>query len=130
MPLAKSQTSLSDIAAPAAESGNPVAAVSSASSRAAKARAPESARKKAKKKPASGPAGANSTADRLRRLGLRTDMDFVLHLPLRYEDETSIASIREAGFLMGRPAQVEGVVTSCDIQFRPRRQWKTSPARW
>jgi ATP-dependent DNA helicase RecG len=122
MPLAKSQTSLSDIAAPAAESGNPVAAVSSASSRAAKARAPESARKKAKKKPASGPAGANSTADRLRRLGLRTDMDFVLHLPLRYEDETSIASIREAGFLMGRPAQVEGVVTSCDIQFRPRRQ--------
>jgi ATP-dependent DNA helicase RecG len=65
---------------------------------------------------------ASKTADKLAKLGLRTDMDLVLHLPTRYEDETQVIPISEAGFMMGSPSQVEGVVTSCDIQFRPRRQ--------
>jgi ATP-dependent DNA helicase RecG len=65
---------------------------------------------------------ANTTAAKLARLGLRTDMDLVLHLPMRYEDETQVQPIREAGFMGGTAAQVEGVVTNCDIQYRPRRQ--------
>lgn len=63
-----------------------------------------------------------SSQNKLEKLGLRTDMDLVLHLPLRYEDETRIKPIREAGFMSGSTAQVEGIVTSCDIQYRPRRQ--------
>ena len=65
---------------------------------------------------------ADKLADKLARLGLHTDMDLVLHLPLRYEDETQIMPIVEAGFMFGRPAQVEGIVTACTVQFRPRRQ--------
>jgi ATP-dependent DNA helicase RecG len=61
-------------------------------------------------------------ADKLARLGLHTDMDLALHLPLRYEDETQIQPIRQAGFMAGSAPQVEGVVTECDIQYRPRRQ--------
>jgi ATP-dependent DNA helicase RecG len=79
-----------------------------------------------KRKPAapakSAPARANKIEDKLARLGLRSDMDLVLHLPLRYEDETRVVPIREAGFMAGSPAQVEGVVTACEVQFRPRRQ--------
>jgi ATP-dependent DNA helicase RecG len=67
-------------------------------------------------------AAKNKIAEKLARLGLRSDMDLVLHLPMRYEDETKIVLIREAGFMTGYPAQIEGVVTSCDVQFRPRRQ--------
>jgi ATP-dependent DNA helicase RecG len=65
---------------------------------------------------------ASTGAAKLARLGLRTDMDLVLHLPLRYEDETRVQPIHEAGFMGGTSAQVEGVVTDCDIQYRPRRQ--------
>jgi ATP-dependent DNA helicase RecG len=56
----------------------------------------------------------------LERLGLVRDIDLALHLPLRYEDETRITSI---GMLRdAMTAQVEGVVTDCRVQFRPRRQ--------
>ena len=65
---------------------------------------------------------SSSAQSRLAKLGLRTDMDMVLHLPIRYEDETQIVPIREAGFMGSNPAQVEGVVTECEIQQRPRRQ--------
>lgn len=60
--------------------------------------------------------------DKLVKFGLRSDIDKVLHLPLRYEDETEIMSISAAGFSFGRAAQVEGVITSCEVAFRPRRQ--------
>ena len=56
------------------------------------------------------------------RLGLRKDMDFVLHLPMRYEDETEVVSIRDASFRGGSMVQVEGLITECEIQQRPRRQ--------
>lgn len=65
---------------------------------------------------------ANKTADKFAKLGLRNEMEFVLHLPMRYEDETEIVSIRDASFRGGSMVQVEGVVTDCDIQYRPRRQ--------
>lgn len=72
-----------------------------------------------KRKPAS---PANTSQTKLAKLGLRTDMDLVLHLPMRYEDETIVTPIAEAGFMSGSAVQVEGVVTSCDVQYRPRRQ--------
>ena len=74
-----------------------------------------------KRKPPPRPAAAKAE-DKLARLGLRTDMDLVLHLPLRYEDETTITTIHDASFRGGQSAQVEGTVTACDVQFRPRRQ--------
>ncbi len=67
-------------------------------------------------------ARSNKTADKLARLGLRTTMDLVLHLPLRYEDETQVTPIIEASWRGGSVAQVEGVVSHCDVQFKPRRQ--------
>ena len=79
-----------------------------------------SSAKKAIKKPA-----ASSTvkaSDKLVKLGLRKDMDFALHLPMRYEDETSITSMHDASLRGGSTVQVEGVVTESDVQYRPRRQ--------
>lgn len=62
------------------------------------------------------------TSDKLARLGLSTDMALVLHLPMRYEDETQLLSIQEVAMRPGLMAQVEGVVSDCDVQYRPRRQ--------
>jgi ATP-dependent DNA helicase RecG len=59
---------------------------------------------------------------KLAKLGLRTDMDLVLHLPMRYEDETQIVPIREACLRGGHVSQVEGVVTKNEITYKPRRQ--------
>ena len=56
----------------------------------------------------------------LRKLGLVGPMDFALHVPLRYEDETRITRLRDAR--PGEMVQIEGVVTSCEVTFRPRRQ--------
>ncbi len=64
---------------------------------------------------------ADKIRDKLHKLGLRSDADLVLHLPMRYEDETRIVPIREAAFA-AMAAQVEGVVTACEVQYRPRRQ--------
>jgi ATP-dependent DNA helicase RecG len=58
--------------------------------------------------------------ERLERLGIRTRFDLVLHLPLRYEDETRIVPIAEAR--AGEPVLVEGTVTDADVRYRPRRQ--------
>ena len=63
---------------------------------------------------------ASSAAKRLERLGIRREFDLVLHLPLRYEDETRITPI--AGAPAGAAVQVEGVVRSTDIAYRPKRQ--------
>ena len=57
---------------------------------------------------------------RFARLGLVQAFDLVLHLPLRYEDETVLHPIATAPHLGA--AQVEGVVTDCQVLFRPRRQ--------
>ena len=63
-----------------------------------------------------------STETKLARLGLRTDMDLVLHLPMRYEDETKVYTIRDACLRGGESWQVEGVVTKCEVSFKPRKQ--------
>lgn len=61
-------------------------------------------------------------SDRLARLGLSSDIARVLHLPMRYEDETHVLLIQHASRMHGATVQVEGVVSSCDVQYRPRRQ--------
>jgi ATP-dependent DNA helicase RecG len=57
---------------------------------------------------------------KLAGLGLRQRFDFVLHLPLRYEDETALATPETA--LPGRPVQIEAPLVKAEIAYRPRRQ--------
>jgi ATP-dependent DNA helicase RecG len=54
------------------------------------------------------------------KLGLRRGFDFILHLPLRYEDETVLSSPENA--VPGEPLQIEARVQRAEIAFRPRRQ--------
>ena len=54
------------------------------------------------------------------KLGIRTDFDLVLHLPLRYEDETHLYPISDLPF--DRSAQTEGELLHAEVQYRPRRQ--------
>jgi len=63
---------------------------------------------------------SKSTLTRLSKLGVNSNFDLVLHLPLRYDDETRLYALNEAP--PGQPVLVEGKVIKCDIQYRPRRQ--------
>lgn len=60
------------------------------------------------------------TLARLAKLGIARRFDLVLHLPLRYDDETSICPIADA--LPGQELLVQGTVTDSDIKYRPKRQ--------
>ncbi|MBS1210107.1 MAG: ATP-dependent helicase RecG [Proteobacteria bacterium] len=57
---------------------------------------------------------------RLHKLGIFNDADLLLHLPMRYEDETRLTPIR--ALASGVSQQVEGEVEHAEITFRPRRQ--------
>ena len=72
----------------------------------------DSTQKKTSKKP--------TQAQLLERLGLVQDMDFIVHLPLRYEDQTQIHDI--ASLAIGEYAQVEGTVVQQHVLHRPRKQ--------
>lgn len=61
-----------------------------------------------------------AVADKLLLLGIGRLSDLVLHLPLRYEDETRIIPIHEA--LSGDTVQIEGTVVKTEVKFRPGRQ--------
>lgn len=61
-----------------------------------------------------------STLGKFERLGLTTPDSFVLHLPIRYEDETQIQSI--ASLRPGMSAQVEGEIIRTEVMHKPRRQ--------
>ena len=67
-----------------------------------------------KPKPLSAPQKA------LQKLGLVRAIDLALHLPLRYEDETRIVKLIDAR--EGEAAQVEGVVTHCEVKLSGHRQ--------
>ena len=54
------------------------------------------------------------------KLGYADSDALILHLPLRYEDETRITPLREAR--LGDTVQIEGLVEHSEIQNRPRRQ--------
>jgi ATP-dependent DNA helicase RecG len=66
------------------------------------------------------PASTESRQAKLAKLGLRTDWDFVLHLPLRYVDETRVVPIAE--LKAGDEAQVEGEILDSKVVVRGRRQ--------
>lgn len=65
-------------------------------------------------------AAPKATRDKLPKLGIRRDFDLILHLPLRYVDETHLYPIAHAPY--GQTVQVEGVVIKTEVRFRPRRQ--------
>ena len=58
-------------------------------------------------------------AAKLAKLELARDADLVLHLPLRWEDETRLTPIRD--LLPGQTAQVQAVVRESSVTYRPRR---------
>ena len=58
--------------------------------------------------------------NRLQKLGLHRRDDLVLHLPLRYEDETRITAIADAP--CGVPVQVEVRIIDLSVRPEPRRQ--------
>lgn len=71
-------------------------------------------------KPAARATNGGSVERKLEKLGLRARLDFVLHLPLRYEDETRLVDPKDAP--PGEPLQVQARVLKAEVAFRPRRQ--------
>ncbi len=59
-------------------------------------------------------------AKKLARLRIHARFDLVLHLPLRYEDETRITPL--AAVIDGQSAQIEVTVVNSEVAPRPRRQ--------
>jgi len=57
---------------------------------------------------------------KLARLGIRSRFDLVLHLPMRYEDETVLTALRDAP--AGRPVLIEAEVLRAEVVYRPKRQ--------
>jgi ATP-dependent DNA helicase RecG len=53
-------------------------------------------------------------------MGLLRPVDLALHLPFRYEDETQLVKLADARD--GEVVQIEAVVRSCQVVFKPRRQ--------
>jgi ATP-dependent DNA helicase RecG len=64
-------------------------------------------------------ASRDPLATRMAKLGLRTDDDYALHLPLRYVDLTQVVPIASARH--GDEVQIEGVVKRQEISGRGRR---------
>jgi ATP-dependent DNA helicase RecG len=60
-----------------------------------------------------------SVKERLEKLGIRSNLDLVLHLPMRYEDETKLTPLKEVR--AGVPTLVEAEVVDSDVKYRPRR---------
>lgn len=60
-----------------------------------------------------------ATLAKLAKLGVHRRVDLLLHLPLRYEDETHLTPIASAQ--QGQIALVQGIVNHSEILFRPRR---------
>jgi len=58
--------------------------------------------------------------EKLARLDIHNEMDLLLHLPIRYEDETCICPIGRAPY--GKIVQVEGVIVDNEVVLKPRRQ--------
>ncbi len=66
------------------------------------------------------PAGIpEATLTKLAKLGIHNRFDLVLHLPLRYEDETRVTQI--GALAHGVSTQVEGEIIHNEVTFRPRR---------
>lgn len=59
--------------------------------------------------------------NKFEKLGIRTAMDLILHLPLRYEDETRIMPIYDA-YYSSDAVQIEGIIEGTEVQYHPRKQ--------
>ena len=59
------------------------------------------------------------TLDRLAKLNISSKFDLVLHLPLRYDDETHVYPVKDAP--AGRDVLIEATVVETDIKYRPRQ---------
>ena len=70
-------------------------------------------------KPAAALPAKPAVEARLEKLGIHSRRDLVLHLPLRYEDETRLTPLAQAQ--PGEPVLVEAEVVSSDVKYRPRR---------
>ena len=57
---------------------------------------------------------------RLEKLGIYGDEDLILHLPLRWEDETRLTHIRD--LIPGTNAVIQAEVIRSEVLYRPRRQ--------
>lgn len=55
----------------------------------------------------------------LAKLGIHSPQALLLHLPLRYLDETQITPIRD--LRLGEQAQIEGVVVHHEVSYKPRK---------
>ncbi len=55
----------------------------------------------------------------LNKLGINTIQGLLLHLPLRYIDETRITAIRD--LRLGDSAQVEGEIVHAEVTYKPRK---------
>ncbi len=53
------------------------------------------------------------------KLGVSTIQDLLLHLPLRYMDETRITAVRD--LRLGDTVQVEGEIVHCEVSYKPRK---------
>ena len=62
---------------------------------------------------------APAVRSKLEKLGIRSSLDLVLHLPARYEDETRLTPLKEAR--AGVPVLVEAEVVDSEVKYRPRR---------
>ena len=71
-------------------------------------------------KPAAAVATRNPLQKAMAQMGLVRDIDFALHLPLRYEDETRVVPL--ADVQEGQAVQIEATVTASEVVVRPRRQ--------
>jgi ATP-dependent DNA helicase RecG len=66
------------------------------------------------------PGATPLVSEKLKTLGLHSQADLVLHLPLRFEDETRVTPIAAA--VPGAAAQFDVAVISTEIAYRPKRQ--------
>lgn len=55
----------------------------------------------------------------LQKLGIHDVQGLLLHLPLRYIDETHITAIRD--LRLGDQAQIEGEIVHAEVQYKPRK---------
>ncbi len=55
----------------------------------------------------------------LAKLGIRNLQDLMLHLPLRYIDETRIIAVRD--LRLGDSAQVQGEIVHAEVTYKPRK---------
>ena len=55
----------------------------------------------------------------LNKLGIQTVQALLLHLPLRYIDETHLTEVRD--LRVGEAAQVEGEIVYAEVSYKPRK---------